>query len=65
MAKSSVRVSKVLAVLATALCTYCGSIAAATNMDIMIIQDILKYDHASRLPFFKKMEISGCKKRYR
>jgi hypothetical protein len=41
------------------------AIAKETGMEIMVIQDILKYDYYSKLPFFVKMTRKGAKKRYR
>lgn len=42
-----------------------ASIAATTEMKPMIVQDILKYDQASKLPFFERIQRSGEKRRYR
>lgn len=60
--RCTTKVSKVLVLLATTPYPLTvGSISVSTNMKPMIVQDILKYDRTSKLPFFERIQRSGSK----
>jgi hypothetical protein len=64
--RCTVKAFKVLEFLATEPCACTiKAISKATGMEIMVIQDILKYDYYSKLPFFEKIPINGIKRKYR
>jgi hypothetical protein len=64
--RCTVKAFKVLEFLATEPCACTvKAIAEATGMKSMIIQDVLKYDYYSKLPFFEKIPIKGIKRKYR